>query len=86
MDLTGVSWRKSGYSGGNGGNCVEVAEVWRKSSYSGSNGGDCIEVAPLPAAIAVRDSKDPDGPKLIFTPQDWAAFTAGLRTGNVGWD
>jgi hypothetical protein len=82
MDLTGAAWRKSSYSGTNGGNCVEVAEVWRKSSYSGSNGGDCIEVAPLPAAIAVRDSKDPDGPKLIFTPQAWAAFTTAIRTGS----
>jgi hypothetical protein len=82
MDLTGVSWRKSSYSGGNGGNCVEVAEVWHKSSYSGGNGGDCVEVAAaLPAAIAVRDSKDPDGPRLIFTPQDWAAFTAAIRSG-----
>jgi len=82
MDLTGVSWRKSSYSGTNGGACIEVAEVWRKSSYSGSNGGDCVEVAPLPAAIAVRDSKDPDGPKLIFTPQAWAAFTTAIRTGS----
>jgi len=82
MDLTGVSWRKSSYSGSNGGNCVEVAEVWRKSSYSASNGGNCVEVAAtLPDAVAVRDSKDPGGPQLIFTPHDWAAFTASLRTG-----
>ena len=82
MDLTGVSWRKSSYSGSNGGACVEVAEVWRKSSYSGGNGGDCVEVARTrPAAIAVRDSKDPDGPKLIFTPEAWATFTTTLRTG-----
>ena len=81
MDLTGVSWRKSSYSGTNGGACIEVAEVWRKSSYSASNGGDCVEVArTLPAAIAVRDSKDPTGPKLIFTPADWAAFTETIRT------
>ena len=81
MDLTGARWRKSSYSAGNGGNCVEVAEVWRKSSYSGGNGGDCVEVArTLPAAMAVRDSKDPDGPKLIFTPADWAAFTETIRT------
>ena len=53
---------------------------WRKSSYSASNGGNCVEVArTLPAAVAVRDSKDPDGPKLIFTPADWAAFTAAIR-------
>jgi hypothetical protein len=82
MDLTGVSWRKSSYSGTNGGACIEVAEVWRKSSYSGGNGGNCVEVArTLPAAIAVRDSKDPGGPKLIFTPTDWAAFTESIRTG-----
>ena len=82
MDLTGARWRKSSYSAGNGGNCVEVAEVWRKSSYSAGNGGDCVEVArTLPAAIAVRDSKDPGGPKLIFTPAAWAAFTQTLRTG-----
>ena len=37
--------------------------------------------AALPAAIAVRDSKDPDGPRLIFTPQDWAVFTAAIRSG-----
>ena len=83
MDLTGAVWRKSSYSGSNGGNCVEVAEVWRKSSYSASNGGDCVEVAcTMPAAVAVRDSKDPDGPKLIFTPAAWAAFTQTLRTGH----
>jgi hypothetical protein len=80
MDLTGASWRKSSYSASNGGDCVEVAEVWRKSSYSGGNGGNCVEVArALPAAVAVRDSKDPDGPKLIFTPADWAAFTTAIR-------
>jgi len=80
MDLTGVSWRKSSYSAGNGGDCVEVAEVWRKSSYSGNSGGACVEVArTLPAAIAVRDSRDPAGPKLIFTPADWAAFTTAIR-------
>ncbi len=84
MDLTGAAWRKSSYSGANGGNCVEVAEVWRKSSYSASNGGACVEVArTLPAAIAVRDSKNPEGPKLIFTPQAWAAFTTALRTGKA---
>lgn len=82
MDLTGVSWRKSSYSASNGGACIEVAEVWRKSSYSASNGGDCVEVArTLPAAVAVRDSKDPDGPKLIFAVADWTAFTAAIRTG-----
>ena len=56
--------------------------VWRKSSYSSGNGGNCVEVAPnLPGAVAVRDSKDPDGPKLIFTPDEWEMFAAGIRGG-----
>ncbi len=85
MDLTGARWRKSSYSGSNGGNCVEVDGLWRKSYYSASNGGDCVEVAAAPpAAIAVRDSKDPGGPKLIFTPAAWAAFTAAIRTAGSG--
>jgi hypothetical protein len=53
---------------------------WRKSSYSGNNGGACVEVARnLPGVVAVRDSKDPDGPALVFTRADWAAFTAALK-------
>lgn len=62
--------------------------VWRKSSWSGGNGGNCVEVAALagtgetgPALIAVRDSKDPEGPRLAFTPAQWRAFTAGVKAG-----
>ncbi len=56
--------------------------VWAKSSHSGGNGGQCVEVASnLPGFVAVRDSKDPDGPKLIFTPDEWRAFAAGIRSG-----
>lgn len=56
--------------------------TWRKSSYSGSNGGDCVEVAVLPGhGLAVRDSKDPGGPKLTFTPAEWRTFTTALQTG-----
>ncbi len=55
---------------------------WRKSSRSGSNGGNCVEVARnLPRVVAVRDSKNPDGPKLVFTPQDWRAFTDQVKAG-----
>ncbi len=54
--------------------------VWRKASRSGNNGGNCVEVADnLPGVIAVRDSKDPDGPVLRFSGSDWAAFVAGIR-------
>jgi hypothetical protein len=55
---------------------------WRKSSYSGSNGGACVEVAVLlDGGRAVRDSKDPGGPKLAFAADEWAAFTAGVKAG-----
>ena len=41
-----------------------------------------MEVARnLPGAVAVRDSKDPEGPKLVFTPDEWRAFAAGVRDG-----
>jgi hypothetical protein len=53
---------------------------WRKASYSGDNGGACVEVARnLPGVVAVRDSKNPAGPALVFTQDEWAAFTAALR-------
>lgn len=56
--------------------------TWHKSSYSGGNGGACVEVADLGNGHrAVRDSKDPSGPVLRFTPAEWAAFTAGVRDG-----
>lgn len=46
-DLSHAAWCKSTYSGGNEGNCVEVAAVWHKSSRSGANEGSCVEVAVL---------------------------------------
>ncbi|TNH22359.1 DUF397 domain-containing protein [Micromonospora orduensis] len=48
---------------------------WRKSTRSGDNGGACVEVADnLPGLVAVRDSKDPDGPSLTFSPAAWTSF------------
>ena len=69
MGLTEGKWRRSSYSGSNGGNCVELAALpWRKSTRSGSNGGDCVELSGVPGAVvAVRDSKDPNGPVLLVT-------------------
>ncbi|MCZ7428449.1 DUF397 domain-containing protein [Micromonospora sp. WMMA1949] len=60
MDLSGARWRKSTRSGGNGGNCVEVA-------------------GNLPGVVGVRDSKDPAGPVLTFTPAAWTRFVASTR-------
>ncbi|GAA4861620.1 DUF397 domain-containing protein [Kitasatospora sp. NPDC048365] len=58
--------------------------VWRKSSHSGGNGA-CVEIAvPDTASIAVRDSKDPEGPQLRFSNQGWAAFAAAAAAGAFG--
>ncbi|MEO3769103.1 DUF397 domain-containing protein [Micromonospora sp. B9E7] len=48
---------------------------WRKASRSSTNGGACVEVADnLPGIVGVRDSKDPEGPALVFGPVTWRAF------------
>ncbi|MBD3011273.1 DUF397 domain-containing protein [Streptomyces sp. 5-10] len=57
----------------------ESTAAWRKSSYSNNNGGNCVEVADnLPGLVPVRDSKNPDGPALVFPAGSWAAFIASL--------
>jgi hypothetical protein len=53
---------------------------WRKASYSNSNGGACVEVAGARDSVAVRDSKDPGGARLAFTPDGWRAFTRRVKT------
>lgn len=56
--------------------------IWQKSTYSGSNGGQCIEAATnLPGVVAVRDSKDPDGPRLLISPTRWRAFLRDVKVG-----
>jgi hypothetical protein len=51
---------------------------WRTSTHSNAQ-GCCVEVGTGPAVIAVRDSKDPDGPMLIFSPAAWRTFLAALH-------
>jgi uncharacterized protein DUF397 len=56
-----------------------ASALWRTSSHSGQNGA-CIEVAAdIADVVAVRDSKDRDGPVLAFAPAAWRAFTARVR-------
>lgn len=54
---------------------------WRKSTRSGPNCDNCVEVAFVGGAVAVRDSKDPGGGALIFTPAEWDAFVGGAKDG-----
>ncbi|MEV0021408.1 DUF397 domain-containing protein [Streptomyces atroolivaceus] len=78
-ELSTATWHKSSYSGGSGGDCLEIA-TWRKSTYSGGDGGDCLEVADgHPDIVPVRDSKMADGPALVFRTAAWGAFVAGLK-------
>jgi Domain of unknown function (DUF397) len=51
---------------------------WRKSSYSGNNGGQCVEVVTC-GPVLVRDSKDPHGPVLEFTPEAWRKFAGQIK-------
>ena len=59
-------WRKSSYSGNNGGQCVEVVAM-----HDGSGTSLCL----------LRDSKDREGPVLTLAPAEWRAFTAGIKAG-----
>ncbi|MEU5955831.1 DUF397 domain-containing protein [Streptomyces sp. NPDC047525] len=84
----GTRWRKSSYSGGTGGECIECAPLdgttWRKSTYSGNTGGECIEfAAPRQGTIAVRDSKNPEGPAFTTTPRAFATFVQAAATGTL---
>ncbi|MFJ4793995.1 DUF397 domain-containing protein [Kitasatospora purpeofusca] len=58
-------------------------EQWRKSSFSNGQGGDCIEVDDAHPGT-VRDSKDPDGPRLRFSAAAFAAFVTDVKAGTFG--
>lgn len=53
--------------------------LWRKSSYTTANGGNCVEVASASMRVAVRDSKDPNGPKLLVSRRAFAALLSDLK-------
>jgi Domain of unknown function (DUF397) len=53
---------------------------WRKSSYSLGSDSTCVEVSVRATGVAVRDSKDPSGPVLLFSEQEWRVFLLGVRS------
>jgi hypothetical protein len=58
-----------------------LSDKWHKSSFSNGNGGaNCVEVRrSQDGQVHVRDSKDPEGPQLHFTPDEWKAFVSGAK-------
>lgn len=52
---------------------------WRRSSYSTGSDTTCVEVSIRPTGVAVRDSKNPTGPELHFSMQEWRVFLLGVR-------
>lgn len=62
-----------------------AATDWRKSSHSGGANGGCVEVATVPGLVGVRDTKrGAASPVLAFTRAEWAAFLAGVKSGEFG--
>jgi hypothetical protein len=65
----------------NGISADQLRLTWRKSRWSNPS-GNCVEVAALPdGEIALRNSRHPSGPALIYTRAEIAAFLAGVKTG-----
>ena len=56
---------------------------WRKSSRSSDTGGQCVEVADLAVAVAVRDSKDPDGPNIVLEANAWRSIACRIKNGDL---
>jgi Domain of unknown function (DUF397) len=76
-----VAWHKASASTYNGG-CVEVA--WRKALASHANGNYVEAGTGECGMVHVRDSKDPDGPRLNVAPGSWRAFLTGMKAGEFG--
>ena len=53
--------------------------TWKKARQSDDQGGACVEVARFPQAVAIRDSKNPDGPKLLLTQDAFRALHTDLK-------
>jgi hypothetical protein len=59
------------------------AATWHKSSYSGGGGQNCVEITVLPGSVAIRDSKNPDGPVHIVSPEAFRDLINGIKHGDL---
>ncbi|MGW2627977.1 DUF397 domain-containing protein [Streptomyces chattanoogensis] len=63
-----------------------AAATWVKSSYSDGSGGDCVEFSRAltepHGLIPIRDSKNPDGPALVFPAAHWSSFVTAVKNGS----
>ena len=53
--------------------------TWRKTSQSSDAGDQCVEIASIPGTVAIRDSKDPQGPQLLVDPCDFRRFASVIK-------
>ncbi|MEU0516839.1 DUF397 domain-containing protein [Streptosporangium sp. NPDC006007] len=74
-DLSKAVWRKASLGDDSGGNCVEVAVVEAPDAPGAGH------KAGLGSLYVLRDSRNPEGPKLFFTRSEWDAFVGGVKLG-----
>lgn len=73
----GAEFRKSSFSGGENGSCVELS--WRKSSFSGGENNSCVEMGRAETLIGIRDSKNAPGPVLMLGEAQGRAFLSAVK-------
>ena len=83
MDVSQAAWRKSSHSG-NGSDCVEIAVADSAQAVVDPAQPAIEHKRDAERLFLVRDSKDPGGPILAFTPAEWDAFVDDLKSGEFG--
>lgn len=72
--------RAAAYNTSTGRSAAAATPAWRKSRRCTPD-QQCVEIAPIASEVAVRDSKDPQGPRLLLRPAQWKTFVDGVKTG-----
>jgi hypothetical protein len=80
-ESTTSPWHKSSYSGGHGGNCLEMS--WTKSSFSEGRDPNCVECRTTESRVHIRDTQHRDHGHLAIPTREWAALLGALRRDEV---